>query len=125
MCLLNTSNPDIARTLANVTEALHELAVHPDSPVAFLHEATVSVEVPVLARLVRENSQARREAAAHVARRFAAKGEPLFPAIAALPVCPACRNRRAVIVAVDEWGEEITAPCPACVRDDHDLRQFA
>lgn len=131
MCLLNSANPDIALTLANVLESLQELAVNPDSPYAFAHDATLDVEVPALARLVRENSQAKRDAAAYVAKRFAVKGLPLLPAIATVPVCPACHNARTVVIGIDpmDWtgGTELMGPCPACmpVVDDHDLRQFA
>lgn len=141
MCLLNTTNDDIALTLANVTEALQELAVNPDSPTAFLYGATISIEqgqpsgvwphvdLGLLGHLVRENSQAKRDAAAKVAKRFAAKGQPLLPAIASIPVCPTCQNRREVPIGInpDDWtgGTELMGPCPDCVRDDHDLRQFA
>lgn len=140
MCLLNSANPAIALTVANITEALHELAINPDSPMAFLNEATIDVDqgrsgkewavnLGTIGRLVRGNSDSQRIAAAHVAKRFAAKGQPLLPAIATIPVCPACHNRREVVIGIDpaDWtgGTELMGPCPDCVRDDHDLRQFA
>lgn len=141
MCLLNSANADIALTVANITEALQDLAINPDSPTAFLNEATIDVDqghtaerFPFwrsgsLARLVRENSESQRTAADWVAKRFAAKGQPLLPAIATIPVCPTCRNRREVVIGIDpaDWtgGTELMGPCPDCVRDDHDLRQFA
>lgn len=138
MCLLNTTNADIALTLANVTEALQELAVNGDSPMAFLHEATIDIEqgrrgaewqvdLGSMGRLVRQwtRDRAQREAAIEVRQAFIDADEELLPAIATVPVCPICQNRRVVIVAVDEWGEDITNPCPACVHDDHDLRRFA
>jgi len=129
MCLLNSANQDIALTVANIADALQELAVHPDSPVAFLHEATLATEMPALARLVRANSQAQRDAAADVAKRFAAKGLPLLPPVRQVPVCPTCHNARQVVIGIDPTdltgGTELMGPCPACTTDDHDLRLFA
>lgn len=127
MTMLSPS-PELFDRLDSLMIALDELRLHPDSPVAFLHEATAAHEQAQIAAIVQAGEARIRKAAEVVARRCPSLPAPVMTPF---PVCGRCDGRREVVIGIDpsDWtgGTELMGPCPECVAvaDDCDLRRFA